>query len=395
MKKTIKQSIAALIGLAVLGTVLLAAPAPRLVFQMRLYEGSRGGDSGPGKVVSSYYLKPLARENVFSDTGISTERKTLMRVFNLTDIKLMTDAVMVLQEDSARTPSQVIVLNGRQLAVRLSVLPGSTDRFEVEVLEEGKAADKNPSLLKTAIVLPEEKSTALGFEDSGGRIYFLSFHRKEDLPPPPPPPVPPETPVPPKMKESSGHFTHKPRLIKRVNPQYPKEAQKAGIQGRVVIEATTDETGSVVEARAVKGPKELHDAAVDAIKQWKYEPYIIDGKPKAVNFTVVVAFNLDKKKKENDDGSLVLSAEKRPKLIKRVNPKYPGKALKLKVQDKVVLEITVDKAGKVVAAMVIDGHPLLRTAAMEAVKQWEFQPVVRDGVKKIVRFTAVVEFKLK
>jgi TonB family protein len=86
---------------------------------------------------------------------------------------------------------------------------------------------------------------------------------------------------------------HKPRIIKKVNPVYPEEALKKKIAGTVIIEATSDEKGMVIDTRIIKSPDQLlTDAAVAAVKQWVYEPYIINGKAKPVIFTVTVTFTL-------------------------------------------------------------------------------------------------------
>ncbi|MCX6583561.1 MAG: TonB family protein [Candidatus Aminicenantes bacterium] len=85
-----------------------------------------------------------------------------------------------------------------------------------------------------------------------------------------------------------------PKLIKQVAPQYPPTALKAHIQGIVRIEAATDIYGRVIRAQVVDGPILLRGAAVQAIKQWIYEPYIFNGVPKAVTFTVAIHFTLNK-----------------------------------------------------------------------------------------------------
>jgi TonB family protein len=83
-----------------------------------------------------------------------------------------------------------------------------------------------------------------------------------------------------------------PTLIKRVDPVYPEAARKAGIQGIVLLEATTDEQGNVAKVRILKSVPELDQAAVDSLKQWKYEPMIVEGKAKGVVFTVTIKFAL-------------------------------------------------------------------------------------------------------
>lgn len=390
MKKIIKWFVVLLILLY--SMFLTATPVPGgtdkmdIAAQMRLYEGFRGESSDAAKVISSYYLKQLSREDVFSDIETLKEQKTLKRVFNLTDIKLMTQATMRLKKERNKSPFQVIVLNDRKLLVQLSGIPGQEDRFRVEVLE-----DVNPprSLLETKIILPEKKSAVLGFEDSGGHIYFLSFHRLKDVPPPPPPPDPegkPPKPQPPPKDIKN------PWLIRKVDPIYPEEAVKAKVEGKVVIDATTSVDGDVVKAKVRHGHPLLRQAAVEAIKQWKYEPYIVKGEKKPVQFTVIVNFRLPR---ESEDKPIVLSAQQHPKLIKKVNPKYPPEALKAGVSGKVVIEATTNKEGDVTDAVVIDGHPLLNPAALDAVRQWKYEPYIIDGEKKAVIFTVVMNFHLE
>ena len=84
----------------------------------------------------------------------------------------------------------------------------------------------------------------------------------------------------------------RPRLIKQVKPIYPQIALTARIQGVVIIEAMTDIYGRVRSARVISGHPLLNDAALTAIKQWVYEPYILNGIPKPVIFTATVTFTL-------------------------------------------------------------------------------------------------------
>ncbi len=83
-----------------------------------------------------------------------------------------------------------------------------------------------------------------------------------------------------------------PRLIKRVTPEYPIIALKTRIQGVVVIEAVTDVRGNVIKTTVIAGHPLLRQAAIDAVKQWVYEPYIVNGFPRPVVFSVKVNFNL-------------------------------------------------------------------------------------------------------
>ena len=85
-----------------------------------------------------------------------------------------------------------------------------------------------------------------------------------------------------------------PRLIKRVTPDYPIAPRKAHIEGVVSIEAVADIYGRVVKVRVTSGHPLLRSAAVQAVRQWIYEPYILNGIPRPVTFTVNVNFKLQR-----------------------------------------------------------------------------------------------------
>jgi TonB family protein len=85
-----------------------------------------------------------------------------------------------------------------------------------------------------------------------------------------------------------------PRLIKRVKPDYPVEARLRRIEGTVILEATTDEHGIVKDIKVQRSIPALNQAAVEAVRQWIYEPMIINGRPRKVIFRVTVNFELTK-----------------------------------------------------------------------------------------------------
>jgi len=83
-----------------------------------------------------------------------------------------------------------------------------------------------------------------------------------------------------------------PRLVKRVEPAYPEIARQAHIQGTVILEATTDMYGRVVGVKVLRSVPLLDEAAVDAVRQWLYEPMVVNGRPRGVVFTVTLRFEL-------------------------------------------------------------------------------------------------------
>ena len=82
-------------------------------------------------------------------------------------------------------------------------------------------------------------------------------------------------------------------LVKKVPPDYPLEAKLVRLEGTVVLRAVIDKAGEVSEVNAVSGPPLLESAAVDAVKQWRYRPYSLNGQPVDVETTIAVVFALD------------------------------------------------------------------------------------------------------
>ncbi len=81
-------------------------------------------------------------------------------------------------------------------------------------------------------------------------------------------------------------------LVKKVEPQYPEEARHVRIQGSVILNAVIDTRGDVENVTLVSGHPALAPAAVDAVKQWKYKPYLLNGQPVKVETQVTVSFQL-------------------------------------------------------------------------------------------------------
>ena len=84
-----------------------------------------------------------------------------------------------------------------------------------------------------------------------------------------------------------------PRKIKDAKPVYPQIAQQAKIQGIVIIEAIIGKDGSVKEARVLRPVPMLDQAALDAVRKWKYSPTLLNGQPVEVVMTVTVTFTLN------------------------------------------------------------------------------------------------------
>jgi protein TonB len=81
------------------------------------------------------------------------------------------------------------------------------------------------------------------------------------------------------------------KLIRKVEPVYPELAKRARVQGKVVLVVTVDEEGSVADINIASGHPLLDEAAVTAVRQWKYSPTLLNGEPVSVIATVTVTFS--------------------------------------------------------------------------------------------------------
>jgi len=81
-------------------------------------------------------------------------------------------------------------------------------------------------------------------------------------------------------------------LVRKVNPNYPPLARQARIQGQVLLQAEISKDGSIQNLRLISGHPMLAPAAIEAVKQWKYKPYLLNGEPVEVETQVQVNFTL-------------------------------------------------------------------------------------------------------
>jgi TonB family protein len=92
--------------------------------------------------------------------------------------------------------------------------------------------------------------------------------------------------------ETRGKLVTPPTVIHKVQPKYPPPAKKAHIEGMVVLCVTIGKDGNVRSARATSGPKELIPAAVKALEQWRFRPYLANNEPVEASIQIRVNFRL-------------------------------------------------------------------------------------------------------
>jgi len=302
-----------LVALVLLSLAFLAGSlqaALRLDLKLRVYEGTRQGPLEAPKFVTSSYLQPTISANMPTGLDLEKERQQIKRVFNLQDISLLTEADLIIGE-GGQAPDSVrhyFRLNGNAFQLYLALKnPKAPGQFMVVFSEID--GDKPKPILTTELILAGGHSAVFGFEDRKGKPYFCSFFITAPLdltvPPPPPPPPPAKSQELIKFEEGAVKVVGSvkpPKLLKTVNPVYPEKAKKENVKGTVVLAARTDVQGNVKAVLLLHGtPDEtLNQAAAEAVKQWKYEPFILNGKAHEIVFTVTVRFALSKEPKEKN-----------------------------------------------------------------------------------------------
>jgi len=323
-----KKKLIVFIGFLMAVSLLHLQASETLNIKLRVYEGAKEGTPAPLRFVTTSYLQSTVSATIQTEFELEKEREKIKRVFNLQDVDLLTEADLKVGEGVQDIARHYFRLNGNEylLAIRLTEWKGM-GQFVIFVNET--VEDKPKNILTTGITLPGGNAAVFGFEDRKGKPYFLSFHitsvilpSGEVLPPPPPPPPPPpkkksQPPTPPKKgtqppppppppppptEEELKAFAkgavqavgeiRPPRLIKEVPPIYPVEARKKGVTGTVVLGVRTDIYGRVTEVKVFRSIPLLDKPAVDAVKQWIYEPFIFEGKPSPVVFVVRAHFKL-------------------------------------------------------------------------------------------------------
>lgn len=121
---------------------------------------------------------------------------------------------------------------------------------------------------------------------NGSHIFdsILASNMRPAPPPPPTPSVRHTVPV------SGGVIEG--LLIHKITPIYPALARQMRLQGRVVIQATIDRDGTIQHLQVISGHPMLVPAAMDAVKQWRYRPYLLNHEPVDVETQITVNFTL-------------------------------------------------------------------------------------------------------
>jgi TonB family protein len=194
-------------------------------------------------------------------------------------------------------------------------------------------------------------------------------------------------------------------LVSKVDPVYPDIAKKAHVQGAVVLQAVIAKDGTVKELRLISGPPMLVVSAIQAVQQWKYKPYLLNGEPTEVETTINVNYTFEGSEGKAEQAPTVDKAGQTiqhigggvsaPILTHQVPPEYTAEAKLAKMQGTVLVNLIVDEAGAPEYVHVLRGlSDGLDDKAVEAVRQYKFTPAMEDGKPVPVSLNIEVDFRI-
>jgi len=206
------------------------------------------------------------------------------------------------------------------------------------------------------------------------------------------------------------------RLKQRVEPDYPPEAIAAQIQGDVVLDVLIGKNGKIKKVSVGSGDPILANAAVAAVKGWRYEPWASGGNNVETKTVVTIHFRLKngpidcpgtsgakysfspRSTRETSDGEEVFKIDKSvtpPHAVYAPDPEYSEKARQAKIEGVALVQAIVTPQGTVARVQMqrVIGYGLDQNA-IDAVCEWKFDPATKDGKPVAFPITVEISFHL-
>ena len=185
------------------------------------------------------------------------------------------------------------------------------------------------------------------------------------------------------------------QLLTKVPPVYPQAAKDNHVMGGVVLRAIISREGQVKSLTVISGPVALRDAAVDAVKQWTYKPFMLNGRATDVDTTITVNFPPT----EASLGGAPAGTGQTPPAL----PSLPSGRVRIssgvmerqkqsgsmpnfcllagdqRLSGTIVLHVVVDRTGNVSDVDGLSGPPTLQQSAIESVRGWTYKPYLLNG----------------
>lgn len=292
---------AAVLALALLLTAALTAPAaaaadpkPGLPTLLTLLTGSpepgAGGADGvllvPGTVIpvgagletweGRSAETALAQSQVI--TGLADKLRDTMRLASV-EVQYRSDRALRVDE-SVELPT---VTRGSSVLPTVTLLGYNDDLATYRVT----FTDGYRTLADTSVSIPFGRRSVVGGLDGAEAPYLFLVV---------------EPPASRKAAELETARVTPPRSIEKVAPSYSEDARKEKVEGVVIVQAVIDKDGTVSRVRALKRlHPSLDEAALEAIRRWRFEPALLDGEPVAVHYNLTINFRLDSEKEKAAD----------------------------------------------------------------------------------------------
>ena len=174
---------------------------------------------------------------------------------------------------------------------------------------------------------------------------------------------------------------------------YEASAVDLGNRGTRSLEGAVNGALKVGGPEAQQAIKALFDSAVTSVRQWQYDPPF----EAPLTFTVQVRYAkgpevMAFKARQEGDALRVGGEIKSPRKIKDVKPIYPPIAREAGVAGVVIIEVRIGTDGRIEEGHVLKSIPLLDEAALDAVKQWQFEPTLMNGAPVPLMMTVTINF---
>jgi TonB family protein len=199
----------------------------------------------------------------------------------------------VYDASKAAVPDATVVVSSTESKTQEITISGAAGEYEFRVLPVGRysieARKSGFQVFKQQTLLTANESGRLDIVLDVGEVS----ERVEVVAKAPPAASPNTGPSPPRRIRVGGNV-QATKLVHQANPVYPERARAQGVQGIVLLEAVISKEGTIRAIRVVNklADPELVDAAVEAVKNWRYEPTLLNGQPIEVVTTITVNFRL-------------------------------------------------------------------------------------------------------
>ena len=194
-------------------------------------------------------------------------------------------------------------------------------------------------------------------------------------------------------------------LLSKVDPVYPKEATAAHTEGTVVLDAVISKTGEVVRLKVISGDQIFRASAEEAVIQWKFKPYLVDGSPAQVETYITMRYRCC-----GSEGPRVQTALQDavvvppgptpqkvspPRVIYQVEPTFTEAERRARLNGSILINLCVNEQGDPINVHVLRGTgTTLDEKAVEAVKQYRFAPAMENGEPILVELNITVKFTI-